>query len=302
MERIGFIGTGTIGAPMAQRLLDGDHALRVYDRDTAATAELEAAGAIRASGIADVAGACDVVFLSLPGPAQIREVMLGEDGLLAHARDGAIVVDLSTNALALNREIAEAAAARGVSYLDAPVSGGRAGAEAGTLAVMVGGDATAFATIEPLLACFGKNIVHLGDSGNGTLAKLVNNQIFLAASVLIQEGMVMGAKAGLEPATLLEVLKSGSAASVIGAAPLLLSRRFDQGIFALDIAAKDLEVALESATAIGVETPLTAAAADVYRRARDAGLGSEDFYATLKTLEQSAGITLPPLKRRKPAD
>lgn len=133
-----------------------------------------------------------------------------------------------------------------------PVSGGRAGAIAGKLAVMVGGDQAAFITVRPLIACFGENIFHLGEAGAGTLTKLINNQIFLAASVLVQEGFVMGAKAGMDPATVLDVLKVSSAASVVGRAGLFLSRKFDADLFALAIASKDIDVALASVQDLGV--------------------------------------------------
>ena len=204
MAATGFIGTGTIGGPMAMRLVGAGHALTVFDLDPQATRALEDQGATRAAAVADVAAECTTVFLSLPGPKQIEQVMFGADGVLAHARPGTIVVDLSTNAIALNRQIAERAATRGMHYLDAPVSGGRAGAIAGKLAVMVGGDQAAFITVRPLIACFGENIFHLGEAGAGTLTKLINNQIFLAASVLVQEGFVMGAKAGMDPNNLPE--------------------------------------------------------------------------------------------------
>lgn len=299
MAATGFIGTGTIGAPMAMRLCDAGHALTVFDVDANATCALENKGAMRAASVAALASACSTVFLSLPGPPQIEAVMLGADGVLAHAQAGTIVVDLSTNAIALNRRIAAEASARGMQYLDAPVSGGRAGAVAGKLAVMVGGERTAFDAVRDLIACFGENIFHLGEAGAGTLTKLINNQIFLAASVLVQEGFVMGAKAGMDPATVLDVLKVSSAGSVVGRAGLFLSRKFDADLFALAIAGKDIDVALASAADLGVDMPMTRAAASVYHDALDQGLGGEDFYATLKVLEGRAGVSVPVLGKPK---
>jgi len=199
MTDTGFIGTGTIGAPMALRLLEAGHRLRVHDARREVTRTLEARGAVHAPTVREVAQACDVVCLSLPGPAQIEDVVLGAEGVLAHARPAAVIVDLSTNSLALNRRIAYAAASRGVHYLDAPVSGGRAGAAAGRLSVMVGGDRSAFEAVRGLLECFAKHVFYMGAPGLGTLTKLVNNQIFLSASVLVQEGFVFGAKAGIDP-------------------------------------------------------------------------------------------------------
>ena len=295
MTATGFIGTGTIGSPMAMRMIDAGHALTVFDLAADATREHEAKGATRALSIAALAARCSTVFLSLPGPRQIEQVMLGDDGVLAHAAAGTVIVDLSTNAIALNRRIASAAAARGMQYLDAPVSGGRAGAVAGKLAVMVGGERAAFEAVRPLIACFGENIFYLGEAGAGTLTKLINNQIFLAASVLVQEGFVLGAKAGMDPATVLDVLKVSSAGSVVGRAGLFLSRKFNADLFALAIASKDIDVALASAADLGVEMPMTTAAASVYHRALADDLGKEDFYATLKVLEASAGVSVPAL-------
>lgn len=302
MTDIGFVGTGTIGAPMAMRLLDGGHRLRVFDLSTQATRPHEDKGALRAASLREVADHCAVIFLSLPGPKQIETVMLGAGGLLAHGRPASTIIDLSTNAIALNRQLASQASRQGLHYLDAPVSGGRVGAIAGKLAVMVGGDRAAFEAVRHLIACFGENIFYMGAAGAGTLTKLVNNQIFLAASVLVQEGFVMGVKAGMDPSAVLEVLKVSSAASVLGRASLFLSRKFEQDIFSLAIAAKDIDVALASAQDLGVEMPMTTAAAGVYQRALAAGLGAEDFYATVKVLEGTAGVTVPPLQKPPAAD
>jgi len=297
MAETGFIGTGTIGSPMAMRLIDGGHRLQVFDVNPEACRPHEDRGAQRADSVAALAARCATVLLSLPGPKQIEQVMLADDGVLAHAAPGTVIVDLSTNAIALNRRIARAAAARDMQYLDAPVSGGRAGAMAGKLAVMVGGDRAAFEAVRELIACFGENIFYLGESGAGTLTKLINNQIFLAASVLVQEGFVLGAKAGMDPATVLDVLKVSSAGSVVGRAGLFLSRKFDADLFALSIASKDIDVALASAQDLDVEMPMTSAAAAVYHRALEQGLGAEDFYATIKVLEGSAGVSVPVLRK-----
>lgn len=298
MTMLGFVGAGTIGAPMAARLLAAGHDVHVCDSNPAAVAALVASGATPAASPATLAASCATVFLSLPGPPAIEAVMLGDDGLLARATTLRTVVDLSTNALDLNRRLATTAAERGIAYLDAPVSGGKAGAAAGKLAVMVGGDADAFDRVRPLLECFAAHVFHLGASGNGTLAKLVNNQVFLAASVLVQEGFVMAARAGMDPNALREVLEASSAAPYLARADLVLSHRYDRDLFALGIAAKDVALALESAAAIGAEMPLTQAAHTVYARALELGDAREDFPATLRALEHAAGVTLPELVRK----
>ncbi len=300
MAELGFIGTGTIGGPIATRLLGAGDELHVFDTRPEATRALETAGARRAASIDAIARDCTSVFLSLPGPTQIREVVCGDRGLLALRGRIETIVDLSTNSIALNREIAAAAEAIGIQYLDAPVSGGKVAAVDGTLAIMVGGDKNAFETVRPYIERFGKHVFYLGPAGSGTLAKLVNNQIFLAASVLVQEGFVMAAKAGMDPSDLVEVLKVSSAGALMRIAPLVLSRKFDLDVFALSIAAKDMAVAIESADALGTPVPMTKAASDIYEQARARGLGSEDFYATVKVLEAAAGIEMPALKKPGP--
>lgn len=297
MSDTGFIGIGTIGAPIAAHLITDAGELRVFDTNENAMQALVAQGAKRAGSVQELAAECTTIFLSLPGPSQIEDVVLGNNGLLAHAGKLATIVDLSTNSIALNREIHARAQAAGIQYLDAPVSGGKAGARDGTLAVMVGGDETAFTHVRPLLERFGSNIFYLGPAGSGTMAKLINNQLFLAASVLVQEGFVMGAKAGMDPNTLSEVMKASSASALMRIAPMALSRNFDLGVFALSIAAKDIAVATDSADALGAEVPLAKAASEIYQRAIADGYGEEDFYATLKVFETSADVETPALEK-----
>lgn len=299
MAEVGFIGCGTIGGPMALRLLETGHAVRAFDVNPQALAAQRAAGAVVASSVAELAHACETVLLSLPGPTQIEAVVSGDAGLLARAGALRTVVDLSTNDLALNRRLAESAAADGIAYLDAPVSGGSQAAREGRLAIMVGGEQDAFETVRGLLESLAEHVFYRGPAGSGTLTKLINNQVFLCASVLVQEGFVMGARAGMDPSDLLEVLKASSAGPFMARAPLTLSRRFDLGVFALDIAAKDVALALDSARALGAAMPMTEAAHGIYQQALARGLGDEDFYATVKVFEEAAGVTLASL--RKPA-
>lgn len=296
---IGFVGTGTIGAPMAARLLDAGHALLVHDAHAPATDALAAAGAALAASPAEVAARCETVLLSLPGPSEVEAVVRGDAGLLAARGALRRIVDLSTNALALSRALATQAAEHDVHYLDAPVSGGAVAARDGKLAVMVGGDAGALEAVRPLLECFAAHVFHLGESGAGTLAKLVNNQVFLCASVLVQEAFTLGAKAGMDTDTLLEVLQASSAAPYLARAPLVLSGRYDLGVFALGIAAKDVALALESAAQAGVSLPVTAAAHGVYAEAVARGLSREDFHATLRVLEDAAGTQVTPPSRKR---
>ncbi|MEM7542989.1 MAG: NAD(P)-dependent oxidoreductase [Pseudomonadota bacterium] len=290
---IGFVGAGTIGGPMAKQIA-AQHPLMVFDIDAAAAG---AVGGEVAGSLNEIGRACETVFLSLPGPPQIREVLLGDDGLIANGDAIKTIVDLSTNSVSLNREIAQSALEQGIQYLDAPVSGGKIAAEKGALAVMVGGDEGTFKAVTPLLECIGDHLFYMGPAGAGTLTKLVNNQIFLCATVLVQEGFVMGAKAGMDPSELLKVLNVSSAGPVLNRAPLMLSKKFDLGVFALSIAAKDVAVALQSADDLGVPMPMTQAASEVYSKAIENGLGGEDFFATVKVLESLADTELPALKK-----
>ena len=296
MATVGFIGTGTIGGPMAAQLLEHQHELLVCDKSAQALQPLLDKGA-RAAEISDIAEHCATVFLSLPGPPEIETVVLGAGGLLNSLKSGSTIIDLSTNSVSLNRKIADLAAAKNVRYLDAPVSGGKRAALKGSLAIMIGGDETAFNDVRSLLECIGENLFYMGPPGSGTLTKLVNNQIFLCTSVLIQEGFVMGAKAGMDPSALLEVLKTSSAGPHMASAPLALSRKFDLDVFSLAIAAKDVGVALESGREIDSPMPMTEAAHGVYTKALEAGFGKDDFFATVKVLETAAGIEVPPLRK-----
>jgi 3-hydroxyisobutyrate dehydrogenase len=208
------------------------------------------------------------------------------------------VVDVSTSSPDVVRRLHVACAAVGVVFMDAPVSGGRAKAQTGELSVMVGGADGDVAAIEPLLRAFAAQVFHVGPCGSGTVAKLVNNQLFLAGSVLVQEAFVLGAAAGLEPAALHRILKASSGGPYAVMAPLLLGRAFDDVIFRLDIATKDLSLAVQAAEELGVDVPASAAALQVYSDALDAGLGTLAFHATLQQLEHSAGVELPALTRQ----
>jgi 3-hydroxyisobutyrate dehydrogenase-like beta-hydroxyacid dehydrogenase len=297
--KIAFIGLGTMGAPIAGHLARAGHAVLGWDLHAKALATAVAArGLSAARSAADAAAQADAVFLSLTGPKQVEDVLVGAGGVLGALRPGALIVDLSTNSLEVVRRMAEACAKRGVAFVDAPVSGGKAGAESGKLAVMVGAEPEVFAQLEPLLGAFAARVFHVGKTGDGALAKLVNNQIFLGASVLIQEAFVFAAKAGVDATRLLEILQASSAGAVVGNARFFLARNFDDAIFKLAIAEKDLAVAIESARALGAAVPATEAARGVYAEALAAGLGEKVFTATLRTLEQRAGAEVAALARK----
>jgi 3-hydroxyisobutyrate dehydrogenase len=292
---VGFVGVGTMGGPIAAHLVAAGHDVRVFDRVEAATRGVE--GATVAADLASAAAGAECVFLSLPGPDDVAGAvgeLLGADPLPA------LIVDLSTNSPGVVAELHARCAAAGVAFVDAPVSGGRVKAVSGELSVLVGGDEAAVADVRPLLDSFAAQVFHVGPPGAGTVAKLVNNQLFLAAAVLVQEAYLVGAAAGLDPSTVHGILRASSAGPYAALAPLLLGRQFDDVLFRLDIATKDLGLAVDTARAHGVDVPASEAALAVYRAALDAGLGDKAFHATLVQLESTAGQALPPLRRSKP--
>jgi len=293
--RIAFIGLGTMGVPIAGHLVRAGHEVIGWDVAASALSLAGTRGVIPARGAEEAVTGAEAVFLSLTGPAQVQDALEGAGGVLRAVRSGALIVDLSTNSVEMTRRLAKESAKAGAVFVDAPVSGGKAGAEAGKLAVMVGADAETFARLEPLLRAFAARVFHAGKSGDGALAKLVNNQIFLGASVMIQEAFVFAAKAGMDSSKLLEILQASSAALVAGNARFFLARNFDDVIFKLSIAEKDLAVAVESARAIGAPAAAAEAARGVYAAAREAGLGDKVFTATLRVLEQDAGAEVAPL-------
>jgi 3-hydroxyisobutyrate dehydrogenase len=292
MGDVGFIGTGRMGNRMARNLIKAGNTLVVHDRQERATANLIELGARWADSPRAVAEQCALIFTSLPGPPEVEQVILGEDGVLAAARPGTVIFDLSSNAPSVIRAIAARARRRGVTVLDAPVSGGVSGAEAGTLAVMVGGDRAAFDAHRPLLDAIGANVFYLGDVGAGSVAKLMNNMIALSVGLLLQEALVVGAKAGIPPQTLFEVFKASSSGPVVGGIPRILRRGFDDPTFALALGAKDVGLAVGLGRELAVPMPVAAAAEQVYLWAKARGLGERNTLATLLLYEEAAGVEL----------
>ncbi len=288
--RLGFIGTGNIGNPMARNLVKAGHQLVVNDLRESVAANLIELGAEWADTPEKVAASVDVIFTSLPGPREIEHVLTAADGILAGARPGAVYFDLSTNAPVVARRLARVAAERGVTYLDAPVSGGVHGAEQATLAVMVGGDRRAFDTHRSLLEAIGANVFHLGDVGAGCTAKLVNNLIALATGHLINEALVAGVKAGIDAGTLYEVMNVSSASRFVSGVPRLLERRFDEATFTLALATKDVGLAVALGRDVGVPMPVAAAAEQAMLAAVAAGYGDKASSATLLALEALTGV------------
>lgn len=292
--RLGFIGTGNMGRHMARHLLEAGHRLTVHDARRAAAEALEGGGAAWAESPAELAEASDVVFTSLPGPPQVEEVALGEGGVLANLPDGGILIDLSTNSPTAIRKLAEAGAKRGIAVLDAPVSGGVFGAETGRLAVMVGGDQAAFERCKPLLDAIGDHVVYCGASGAGSATKLVNNMISLSLNILLGEALALGVKAGVDLATLVDVVQSSSGATwKLGNnyPKYLFKGNFEPG-FALDLGAKDLRLGTSLAKELGMPLDLANLVEQRFIEAQSRGWGSQHADVVVKLIEERVGVQL----------
>jgi 3-hydroxyisobutyrate dehydrogenase len=290
--KAGFIGTGNMGNHMARNLLKGGVELTVNDVRREACANLIELGAKWADTPKEVAQASEVVFTSLPGPRQIDEVTLAANGMYAGAAEGMVHVDLSSNSLSAVKRLAGLATQQGIGFLDAPVSGGTAGAEAATLSVMVGGDKATFDKVKPFFDLIGQNIFHLGDVGAGTIHKLTNNMLALGASVLLQEVMTLGVKAGFDTKSLHSVWSVSSGRGQAAMMPNVLKRNWDNPFFSLALSAKDIGLCLEAARDLEVPMPVANAIGQWYTRSLVRGRGNQSWFATLATIEEDANVNV----------
>ena len=250
---VGMVGTGNMGGRMTRRMVEAGHDVLAVDADAA---RIPGCGARPAASLAGLAARCDVIMLSLPDSAVIETVIRGPDGLLEHARDGQVIVDLSTANPASTRELHGELAARGVRYLDAGISGGAAAAEKGTLTLMVGGDAAALARVRPLLGTFSAHVHHMGGSGAGHVTKVLNNFLNGVTLAATAEVMVAGKKAGLDLAQLLEVINSSSGVSFasLNRFPRIIRGDYLEGGLTGRLMAKDVRLYLALAKDLGVPT------------------------------------------------
>jgi 2-hydroxy-3-oxopropionate reductase len=288
--KIGFIGLGLMGRPMALNLLKGGHQVAVWARRAESLPPLIDAGATPAASPAALAGAVDLLVTMVADAPDVRAVMLGENGVSQGARPGLVAVDMSTILPAAAREIGADLQALGIDFLDAPVSGGESGAIAGSLAIMVGGSAAGFARAEPAFACLGKTIVHVGASGAGQVAKAAN-QILTGVGVLaVAEALNFAARNGVDAAKVREVMLGGSASSKIleNHGQRMLDRNFKPG-FKAWMHQKDMNIVMQSAHTLGLCLPASAAAAQMYNAMAGSGLGEQDSIAMLKLLERLCG-------------
>ncbi len=294
MARIGFIGLGNMGGPMAANLVKAGHTVRGYDLAAAAVEKFAGLGGHQAGSMAEAVRGADVVITMLPAGQHVREAYLGEGGILAAAASHALLIDCSTIDVDSARAVGSAAAEKGLAMVDAPVSGGVGGAEAATLTFMVGGPEEAFAKAQPYLAAMGKTIVHTGASGTGQAAKICNNMILGISMIAVCEAFALAEKLGLDHQKLFDVSSKSSGqcwslttyCPVPGPVPTSPANRDYKAGFTAAMMLKDLKLAQDASAAVGAQTPLGAEAEALYSRFAEAGHGSVDFSGIIKMLRE----------------
>jgi 2-hydroxy-3-oxopropionate reductase len=290
--KIGFIGLGVMGAPMAGHLRAAGHTLFVHTRSKVPPALAEA-GATPCSNARAVAERADLVFLMLPDTPDVEKVLFGEYGVAAGLARGKVVVDCSSIDPIATRGFAQRIAELGCEYLDAPVSGGEVGARAASLSIMVGGSEAGFARVQPLLALMGKNITHVGAVGDGQVCKVANQMIVALNIAAVAEALVFASKAGADPAKVRQALMGGFASSRVLEVhgERMIKRTFAPG-FRIALHQKDLNLALQGARSLGMALPQTASAAQLLQACDALGQGQADHSALVRAIEVMAGHEL----------
>ena len=291
MAKIGFIGLGIMGKPMAKNLVKAGYDLVVYDIAAAAVKELGETGAQAAASVAEVAQAAGIIFTMLPNSPHVKEVVLGAGGILENAKEGTSIVDMSSISPIVSREIAAACGEKGVTLLDAPVSGGEPKAIDGTLAIMAGGDEAAFKKVEEILLKMGSSAVLVGEVGSGNVTKLANQVIVALNIAAMSEAMVLATKNGVDPEKVYNAIRGGLAGSTVLDAkmPMVLSGNFDPG-FRIELHIKDLQNALDCAHAVNSPIPLTAEVMEIMQALKAAGMEKNDHDAVIRHYEKLAGM------------
>ena len=289
--KLGFIGLGIMGKPMVRNLLKKGYAVTVNDINAEAVQELVGYGAAGATSPKDVAIESDVIITMLPNNDIVKNVILGENGIIHGAAAGAIVIDMSSVSPVVSQEIAARLKERGIHMLDAPVSGGEPKAIDGTLAIMVGGDEEIFERVKPVLSCMGDNVTWVGGHGSGSTAKLANQIMVNVNIAAMSEALVLAAKAGIDIDRMYRAIRSGLAGSAVLDAklPMILDRNFQAG-GRIDINAKDLSNVIETAEAYNVSLPLTSHVLNVFKTLIAEGNRTDDHAGIVKYYEQQAGV------------
>lgn len=289
MSKIGFIGLGIMGKPMSRNLLKAGHEVVVYNRSSKSIEELVKEGAEAGVSPKDVAERCNIIITMLPNSPQVQEVILGPNGVIEGIRPSSIVIDMSSIAPMVSREIAKHLSAKSVRFLDAPVSGGEPKAIEGTLSIMVGGNQADFEECYPIFQAMGSSALLCGDVGAGNVTKLAN-QIIVAINIsAVSEALMLASKAGVNPETVYKAIRGGLAGSTVmdAKAPLMIERKFDPG-FRIGLHIKDLNNVLETGHEIGSPLPLTASVMEMMQVLKAQGLEQADHGALVQYYEKLA--------------
>jgi 2-hydroxy-3-oxopropionate reductase len=289
--KVGFIGLGIMGKPMSRNLLKAGFQLVVYNRSRAAADELVAAGAMAAASPKEVAEQSDVIITMLPNSPEVREIVLGKGGVIEGARKGSVVIDMSSIAPLVSREIAAKLNEKGIEMLDAPVSGGEPKAIDGTLSVMAGGKKEVFDKCYPVMKAMAGSVVRTGDVGAGNVTKLANQIIVALNIAAMSEALVLATKAGVEPELVYQAIRGGLAGSTVldAKAPLVMDRKFNPG-FRIKLHVKDLYNVLETSHELNVPLPLTASVMEMMQALKADGMGELDHGSLVQFYEKLAKV------------
>lgn len=293
MKKLGFIGLGIMGKPMSKNLLKAGYPLVVYDITPAALDEVVKAGAEKGESPKDVAARADAIITMLPNSPQVKEVVLGKDGIIETMKPGSILIDMSSIAPLVSREVAAKLAEKKIRMLDAPVSGGEPKAIDGTISIMVGGLQADFDEYLPVMKAMGASVVLCGEIGAGNVTKLANQIVVAANIAAVAEALVLATKAGVDPELVFQAIRGGLAGSTVmnAKAPMMIDRNIKPG-FRINLHIKDLTNVLDTAKGIAAPTPLTDEVMKMMLALRDEGMGEADHSALVRYYEQIAGIEL----------
>lgn len=291
--KIGFIGLGIMGKPMSKNLLKAGYELTVFDINTAAVEEVVKAGATFGETNAKVAEKSDIIITMLPNSPHVKSVVMGENGVLEGAKEGAILIDMSSIAPLASQEIQKACAQKGIKMLDAPVSGGEPKAIDGTLSIMVGGDKEVFESVKNILLCMGGSAIYCGEIGAGNTTKLANQVVVALNIAACAEAFTLAKKAGVDPNLVFDAIKGGLAGSTVMNAkvPMMINSNFNPG-FKIDLHIKDLNNALDTAHGVGAPLPLTAQVMEMMQNLHADNCGGDDHSALAKYYAKISGITI----------
>lgn len=289
--RVGFIGLGVMGEPMAGNLLKAGYGLTILNRGTEAARKLEKAGAKVVADIAELVSDADVVFTMLPADGEVRDVYFGTSGVLQAARKGQLLIDTSSVSPSVAMEIAAWCAPKGIDFIDAPVSGGDKGAREATLSIMVGGSRDGFARAEPFLSVLGQKVIHVGDSGAGQVVKACNQVVVAGVISALSEGLLLAERHGVPVETVLDVLGAGLAGTKVGEVRRsnFITRNFAPG-FRVRLHKKDLDIALSAAARNGIHLPVADVVRSQFEKLMQRGEGDLDHTA-VSSLLRSEGAT-----------